>query len=566
MMASSPRPIVASPSNPTDWWMLDIRMKMLEFIYHVVVTLGVESALLDSSSLDSLVDDPKLDSAIHLVYRRLRLPGSQGDPPHRTPTEWHQDKRKILECLVPIHQGQPSFEPVVDAVEIQQFTTHQAPENSYEPWATLGITTGYTKQQQQRLLQPYHTPQTPGNLLDRDRAPSETGTVSDNTVTLGDSQAPFSPAHSVSRGRRKRSTSSMQNDKPEKRTRGGPQDHVCSACGKKFPFLSKLKDHLKTHSSEKGLGCNLCPKKFKRAREVNAHLKSVHKIDIQNTDAPAPSVSSHSHSPLSMNPATPASPHPSAFPPTPGSSSSYQPHPPPLPPPPLPPRPSPRSTLLPLSGSYPSPGLFDESTPTSTVAADCPETPAAYTPHGYQSYDDNRMHDYRETSHRGDAMEGDDGGSMSAARDSNSPENLADRVERMDMNHDELKLPPLRSFSSAPTPQNPQTQQEPLPSIEQIHFHITAPAPAPAPSPSPAPAPALIPAPVPSPSPIPALAPAPVPTEAEAMSPGDDPETEASPQPEFRIPTPESGQPLSKDTQAGIKEHEKYVLMQGNLS
>ncbi|KAI5857700.1 hypothetical protein BZA05DRAFT_330968, partial [Tricharina praecox] len=68
----------------------------------------------------------------------------------------------------------------------------------------------------------------------------------------------------------------MQNEKPGKRTRGGPQDHVCPACGKKFPFLSKLKDHLKTHSTEKVLGCHLCSKRFKRSREVNAHLKSVH--------------------------------------------------------------------------------------------------------------------------------------------------------------------------------------------------------------------------------------------------------------------------------------------------
>ncbi|KAF8542947.1 hypothetical protein BDD12DRAFT_683211, partial [Trichophaea hybrida] len=55
-----------------------------------------------------------------------------------------------------------------------------------------------------------------------------------------------------------------------------PQEHICQVCRKKFPFLSKLTDHMKTHSNEKLLQCQHCRKSFKRTREVNAHLKSVH--------------------------------------------------------------------------------------------------------------------------------------------------------------------------------------------------------------------------------------------------------------------------------------------------
>ncbi|PUU82230.1 hypothetical protein B9Z19DRAFT_1099326 [Tuber borchii] len=52
--------------------------------------------------------------------------------------------------------------------------------------------------------------------------------------------------------------------------------HKCDACGKAFPYLSKLKDHKHIHRPDKPLPCNYpdCLKSFKRPRELQAHRKT----------------------------------------------------------------------------------------------------------------------------------------------------------------------------------------------------------------------------------------------------------------------------------------------------
>jgi len=162
-----------------------------------------------------------------------------------------------------------------------------------------------------------------------------------------------------------------------------------------------------------------------------------------------------------------------------------------------------------------------------------------YTPHS-RSYEDDRMYSYREESYRGDEMEDDDGDGKSKADDGNSPGDLADRVERIDMNRDDLKLAPLwkltqPSSSAAPTPQNTQPQQESLPSIDVIHA---------------------------------GLAPASASVEAEMPVNKPEPETpQQTPALEFRIPPDGApgANPLTPEDRKRIEEYERQALFPQQL-
>jgi hypothetical protein len=403
---------------------------------------------LDSPShLEELLALPAVDTAILQAYKQLCNLKSQGDLPTRTASEWKEDKRRILECLVPIHRkAQPSRE-AVDAANTRRLA-QQATNGSHEPLTLFQLSPGRPD-----IPQSYHTPvDTPASAP---RASSPTRSLSaksDRTATLDDPQptpgkeqpaAPFSPADSVSRGsRRRRSSSTMQSDKPGKRARG-PQEHICPVCHKKFPFLSKLNDHLKTHSADKNLRCHICKKSFKRTREVNAHLKTVHKIEphSQPQTPPAPV-------PRSLPPPTPTTlplpPTPAQF--TPSASLALP-----------PPRPS-AGIGARFPGAYtpqPTPDQFNQPTPAET---DYRGTPPAFTP----ASEDEHMRD-REASYQGEGEQEDVKPKFVENKDKEGLD-LASRFGGVDINrhhqndpdYDNVTLPPLLNYP-------PKTQSLPPP-------------------------------------------------------------------------------------------------------
>lgn len=51
---------------------------------------------------------------------------------------------------------------------------------------------------------------------------------------------------------------------------------TCEICGKTWVKLGKLRDHLKTHSTEKNELCDLCGRAFKTRAELKDHKTDAH--------------------------------------------------------------------------------------------------------------------------------------------------------------------------------------------------------------------------------------------------------------------------------------------------
>lgn len=317
------------------------------------------------ASLGKLSSDPAVDSAIVRAYELHHQTAHGNITKHYqypSEAEWNLDKKKILECLVPIHESHlsHSYRPV-DGEDDAPVDFHQ---QKYDP-----LHADYR-------IPPvaYHTPETPSPaIIHPFSSSSAAGTPRNQMVPAEDRSgthqhniepALFSPAASTTSQvpRRRRSSSSMHNEPPGKRGKG-PQEHFCHKCNRVFPFKSKLDDHMKTHSTEKARQCPKCDKRFKREREVHAHLKSVHKVEMAQTQAqpsPAPWVAGTSP--------------PFALP-------VLQLPPPPPPPPPLQPRRMFSSAHLPL------PSLFDRQNVSSAEAAPTPAYSPAHTPdYNYSSF------------------------------------------------------------------------------------------------------------------------------------------------------------------------------------
>ena len=50
----------------------------------------------------------------------------------------------------------------------------------------------------------------------------------------------------------------------------------CDVCNKKFPFKSKLDEHVRSHSDVKSFNCDLCEKAFKHRKSLRIHFLSQH--------------------------------------------------------------------------------------------------------------------------------------------------------------------------------------------------------------------------------------------------------------------------------------------------
>ena len=51
---------------------------------------------------------------------------------------------------------------------------------------------------------------------------------------------------------------------------------TCDVCDKKFPFKSKLDEHVRSHSDVKSFKCDLCEKAFKHRKSLRIHFLSQH--------------------------------------------------------------------------------------------------------------------------------------------------------------------------------------------------------------------------------------------------------------------------------------------------
>jgi hypothetical protein len=63
---------------------------------------------------------------------------------------------------------------------------------------------------------------------------------------------------------------------------------TCEVCKKEFPKESRLKYHMRIHTSEKGFPCRLCPKKFCYRQNILRHYNKKHpdaQFDCKDTDA-----------------------------------------------------------------------------------------------------------------------------------------------------------------------------------------------------------------------------------------------------------------------------------------
>jgi hypothetical protein len=255
---------MASPAQPhIDWWE-EKNFSLVEMIYFHILSLGSESTLGSPDTTDKLLTDSDIDSVVKRAYGKLDLQFPES-------IKWRDDKRKILEGLFSMHRGRST----IQSPPISHVTTSK----DAGPWGVLPI---------EQPVPP--TPETPATLPHPPSLPGTPSTSSDHAIKARDPalRSPpgqlkaASPGNFASSGdsRRRKSSASMQGERPGKRSRG-LQNHVCPVCERKYPYPSKLRDHMKSHDSEKPLPCPQkdCNKVFKREREVKAHLKSVHRVD-----------------------------------------------------------------------------------------------------------------------------------------------------------------------------------------------------------------------------------------------------------------------------------------------
>jgi hypothetical protein len=238
-------------ASQTAWWKTSIKIAVDDYLFLLFLRYSVDARLL---STPEALEHPQLEAIFNQAFGLVQKQSSQHDLCKSTESQWRDQKRIILHELAPRYRAY----------------REQELQLAGPAWT-----------QQHDLQQPYHTPDTP-------RAGSEPQQDVDDPDQYRRSTSVSTPRNQRSTpGDRKRQRSETvgagdpktPGEKNGKRARG-PQSHACLACGKVFPFLSKLHDHEKTHSPAKNLACPYCNKSFKRVREVNAHLKSVHKVEL----------------------------------------------------------------------------------------------------------------------------------------------------------------------------------------------------------------------------------------------------------------------------------------------